>query len=226
MREELGQSLFAIFFIFAAIYQLTNIETIKEEKIALEYGITFDDVKYVYINEKPKAHKEIKNKIKNKKKVYALSKKGKDFIKRHETCKLRAYNDPDRFRRSIGWGHQLRPNEHFEQITMAKADELFDKDIKWVNDAINRILSKADRRFEYSQGFIDGLGSLIYNCGERGVTLTKFYDRLCNCRYDKNGVGNINKNDLYYAIAAVKSDRISAKGHIERRYNEHLLMLD
>ena len=75
------------------------------------------------------------------------------------------------------------------------------------------------------QDFIDGLGSLIYNCGERGVTLTKFYDRLQKCRYDKNGAGNINTNDLRYAIAAVKTDRISAKGHIERRYNEHLMML-
>ena len=157
---------------------------------------------------------------------YQLSAAGKDFIKKHETCVLNAYNDPDPKRRSVGWGHQIQPGENLEHITQEKADELFEQDIQWVNDAINRLIAQNDNRFIYNQGFIDGLGSLIYNCGERGVTLTKFYDRWQKCRYDKNSPNKINMKDFTYAIAAVKTSRISAPGHIQRRYNEHKLMLN
>jgi len=162
----------------------------------------------------------------NRPKSYRLSKKGKDFIKSHEDCKLTAYNDPDKNRRSVGWGHQIQPGEYLEHISQKKADELFEKDIEWVNDAINRLVKQHDKRFVYSQGFIDGLGDLIYNCGERGVTLTEFWNRLSKCRYDRNAPGFINQNDLNYTIAAVKTSRISAKGHISRRYNTHKMMLN
>lgn len=158
--------------------------------------------------------------------TYRLSKTGKDFIKSKETCVLNAYNDPDPQRRSVGWGHQIQPGERLEHISQKKADELFENDIEWVNDAINRLIKQHDKRFIYSQGFIDGLGSLIYNCGERGVTLTEFWNRWSKCRYDKNTPGFINQNDLNFTIAAVKTSRISAKGHIERRYDEHKLMLN
>ena len=162
----------------------------------------------------------------NRPERYELSKKGKDFIKAHETCVLDAYNDPDPKRRSVGWGHQIQPGEKLEHITQAKADELFEQDIEWVNDAINRLINNNDKRFVYSQGFVDGLGSLIYNCGERGVKLTEFYSRWQSCRYDKNSKNYINSNDFAYTIAAVKTSRISAPGHVERRYNEHKLMLN
>ena len=162
----------------------------------------------------------------NRPKSYRLSKQGKDFIKSHEDCVLHAYNDPDPSRRSVGWGHQIQPGESLEHISQKKADELFEKDIEWVNDAINRLLSQTDKRFIYTQGFVDGLGDLIYNCGERGVTLTVFWDRLLKCRYDKNTPGFINQNDLNFTIAGVKTSRISAKGHIPRRYNTHKMMLN
>ena len=162
----------------------------------------------------------------NRPKTYRLSKQGKDFIKSKETCMLRAYNDPDPKRRSVGWGHQIQPGEYLEHITQKKADELFEKDIERVNDAINRLLAQTDKRFIYTQGFIDGLGDLIYNCGERGVTLSVFWERLQKCRYDRNEPGFINKNDLNFTIAGVKTSRISAKGHVPRRYDAHKMMLN
>lgn len=162
----------------------------------------------------------------NRPKTYRLSKQGKDFIKSKETCVLYAYNDPDPKRRSVGWGHQIQPGESLEHITQKKADELFEKDIKRVNDAINRLLAQTDKRFIYTQGFIDGLGDLIYNCGERGVTLSVFWERLQKCRYDRNEPGFINKNDLNFTIAGVKTSRISAKGHVPRRYDAHKMMLN
>jgi GH24 family phage-related lysozyme (muramidase) len=174
----------------------------------------------------PEQTQKFEQKKLNRPNKYKLSKVGKDFIKSKETCVLTAYNDPDPQRRSVGWGHQIQPGENLEHISQKKADELFEKDIEWVNDAINRLIKQHDRRFIYSQGFIDGLGSLIYNCGERGVTLTEFWNRWSRCRYDKNTPGFINQNDLNFTIAAVKTSRISAKGHIERRYDEHKLMLN
>ena len=162
----------------------------------------------------------------NRPKSYRLSKQGKDFIKSKETCVLHAYNDPDPKRRSVGWGHQIQPGESLEHITQKKADELFEKDIEWVNDAINRLINQQDKRFIYTQGFIDGLGDLIYNCGEYGVTLTEFWNRWQRCRYDRNTPGFINQNDLNFTIAAVKTSRISAKGHISRRYDAHKMMLN
>lgn len=162
----------------------------------------------------------------NRPKTYKLSKQGKDFIKSKETCMLHAYNDPDPKRRSVGWGHQIQPGESLEHITQKKADELFENDIKRVNDAINRLLAQTDKRFIYTQGFIDGLGDLIYNCGERGVTLSVFWERLQKCRYDRNEPGFINKNDLNFTIAGVKTSRISAKGHVPRRYDAHKMMLN
>lgn len=205
---------------FTSVYKPSGINNLKIDTMMVE--------KYLptIIEHKSKESKKIikkEKKIKLYNKRYHLSKKGKDFIKQHETCVLKAYNDPDPKRRSVGWGHQIQPGENLEIISQKKADELFEKDIQWVNDAINRLISKNDKRFKYSQGFIDGLGSLIYNCGERGVTLTEFYSRWQNCRYDKN-IGNINKSDLDYTLAAVKTSRISAPGHIKRRHNEYKLM--
>lgn len=214
-----------ICFIFGMCYQLYSITITPSENntnklIANSDSIGFTNFNTICHDEvKPIEHLEKPSK-------YAISKKGKDFIKKHEICVLHAYNDPDPKRRSVGWGHQIRPGENLEHISQQKADELFEQDIKWVNDAINRLIAQNDNRFIYSQGFIDGLGSLIYNCGERGVTLTKFYERWQNCRYDKNSKNYINMNDFTFAIAAVKTSRISAPGHIKRRYNEHKLMLN
>lgn len=210
-------------FCLAICYQLlcTSFTTIDNDTDNLKTENMFNETDMFNISEQTQNIEHL-----NKPKRYTLSKTGKDFIKLQETCVLHAYNDPDPKRRSVGWGHQIQPGEKLEHITQKKADELFDKDIEWVNDAINRLIKQQDRRFIYSQGFIDGLGSLIYNCGERGVTLTEFWNRWSRCRYDKNTPGFINKNDLNFTIAAVKTSRISATGHIERRYDEHKLMLN
>ena len=74
-----------------------------------------------------------------------------------------------------------------------------------------------------SQGFFDGLCSMIYNCGERGVETSLFYKRLQNSRFHGN---KINSDDLRYSIAAVKQSRISQPGHVPRRYDEHKMMLN
>lgn len=223
-------NLISIFFYGAMVYQLSSIANTKTENNTNNMKIIetiSDSITNPLIVENISIKTSTKNSIKRvKPESYKISKIGKNFIKQHETCVLKAYNDPDPKRRSVGWGHQIQPGENLETITKAKADELFEEDVQWVNDAINRLIKQNNQNFIYTQGFIDGLGSLIYNCGERGVTLTEFYNRWQKCRYDKNEPNGINMKDWLYTIAAVKTSRISAPGHIKRRYNEHKMMLN
>lgn len=157
---------------------------------------------------------------------YSVSDNGKEFIKNHEDLRLQAYNDPTPEKRSIGWGHQLLPNENYKTITKSKAEQLFESDIKKVEASVNRLLKNTNKNFRYTQGFIDGLASMIYNCGEYGVSTTDFYQRLLKCRYDGDELNNINKADLNFTLAAVKTSKIFCKGHKMRRANEYSLMLN
>lgn len=157
---------------------------------------------------------------------YTVSDNGKEFIKNHEDLRLQAYNDPTPEKRSIGWGHQLLPNENYETITKSKAEQLFESDIKKVEASVNRLLKNTNKKFRYTQGFIDGLASMIYNCGEYGVSTTDFYQRLLKCRYDGDELNNINEADLNFTLAAVKTSKVFCEGHKIRRANEYNLMLN
>lgn len=151
---------------------------------------------------------------------YKVSESGYDFIKGYEKCSLTKYKDSHGY--SIGWGHLIKSGELYHKISQKQADKLFVNDISIVNSAINRLL-KPMKRAKFSQRFIDGLGDLIYNCGEGGVKKSEFYKRLLRCRIDKNG--NINQNDFNFTIAAVKTTHVYCAGHKDRRYKCHLMMM-
>ena len=150
---------------------------------------------------------------------YTISNNGKNFIKKHETCKLIAYWDSNGY--SIGWGHHSKDVYKGMKISQTQANKYFDKDIKEVEKAANRIIRSLPYKYKFSQNFFDSLCSLVYNCGEGGVKSTNFYKRLKLCRV-KNG--KMNMNDFNFTIAAVKTSKISAPGHKERRLNEYKLM--
>lgn len=149
--------------------------------------------------------------------AYSISAAGKESIKQYEICQLTSYWDSNGY--SIGYGHHGSDVHKGMTISKAQANKLFNKDIETVNAGINRLLSALPVKHNFSQNFIDGLGDLIFNCGESGVKNSEFYNRLMRCR--KN-----NKQDLHFAIAAIKSLRVSCPGHKTRRYNTHKLMLD
>ena len=151
---------------------------------------------------------------------YTISTNGKNFIKDQEKCVLTAYWDSNGY--SIGWGHHGSDVKKNMKITKNQANKYFNKDIKSIETAANRLINNLPYKYNFSQKFFDGLCSLVYNCGEGGVQRSEFYKRLKKCRV-KNG--KINKNDLEFSIAGVKTSRISCKGHISRRYDEHKLML-
>ena len=156
---------------------------------------------------------------------YKISEEGKQFIKSHENLRLEAYDDPTPEKQSIGWGHQIQLGENYTVITKREADKIFENDIKKVEAAVNRLLSKTNPNFKYTQGFIDGMVSLVYNCGEYGVSTTDFYKRLLKCRED-NSEDNINENDLNFTLAAVKTSKVFCKGHKIRRLNEYNMMIN
>ena len=83
---------------------------------------------------------------------------------------------------------------------------------------------KPVNKFKFSQNFIDGLGDLIYNCGEAGVKNTEFYKRLIRCRIDRK-TGKINENDFNFTVAAVKTAHVYESGHKTRRYVCHKMMM-
>lgn len=148
--------------------------------------------------------------------AYEVSNNGKKLIKEYEKCSLIAYWDSNGY--SIGYGHHKKYVRKGMKISKKQAEELFNKDIYEVNKSINRLIGSLPVKHKFSQNFIDGLGDLIYNCGESGVKNSEFYNRLKRCR--KN-----NKSDLEFTIAAVKNLRCKDKGNKIRRYNTHKLML-
>lgn len=155
-----------------------------------------------------------------------ISKVGRDFIKEHESLSLTAYKLKGESRYTIGYGHVIYEDNYPHKISKREAEKLFNKDMDKFESAIQNMLSELDHRFVYTQGFVDGLASLTYNCGPDGVKRTRFWKRMQACRYDKKN-GCINCNDLQYAIAAVKTANISSlykKGHTNRRAHEHDMM--
>ena len=157
---------------------------------------------------------------------YSISEIGKEHIKEYESLRLEPYWIGKNPRPSIGYGHQILDNENFTKITKAEAEAIFEKDIEKTNASINRLLKNINKKFKFSQGFIDGLGSLIYNCGEYGVSQTEFYQRLNNCRYDDSVESNINQSDYNYTIAAVKNTKVTYAGHKPRRQAEYQMMIN
>ena len=72
-----------------------------------------------------------------------LDDEGLEYIKTKEGLpekNLQPFSDPSRNNpnlMSIGYGHQIKPGEHFTKITPNEASELLKKDVKWAENAVN-----------------------------------------------------------------------------------------
>lgn len=152
---------------------------------------------------------------------YNISKDGINHIKYYEKCVLTAY--PDAGGWTIGYGHHGDDVYENMKITKTEADKLFEADLKSTAASVKRLLKALPYEYKFSQGFIDGFFSLVYNCGEGGLKKSEFYKRLTACRV-KGGI--MNKDDFEYTLDAVKTCRVSQKGHIERRQLEYNMMID
>ena len=158
-----------------------------------------------------------------------ISQKGIDFIKDKEKCSLTKYKD--NYGYSIGYGHLIKDGENIgDAITQKNADELFVNDINtYVMPAVRRICQTL--HFVPTQSLIDGLASVIYNCGEKGFKKSEVYEKLLRCR-PINEQGDVNESDINFALSKMKDCRIPSKASScqesvrNRRADERRLMLN
>lgn len=83
--------------------------------------------------------------------AYTISNRGKQFIKNHEICELTAYWDSNGY--SIGWGHHGSDVKKNMRISKAQADKYFNKDIKIIEAAANRLINNLPYKCKFSQAF-------------------------------------------------------------------------
>jgi lysozyme len=88
-----------------------------------------------------------------------LSPAGLDAIKRHEGLRLEPYDDGAGFL-TIGYGHRIRSDEIFDRITLARAQELLQDDVRAAENAVNALVS-----VPLEQNQFDALVSLVFNIG-------------------------------------------------------------
>lgn len=170
-----------------------------------------------------------------------ISQYGINLIKSREKFKAEPYFASDREKRiydengytdnvgkTIGYGHRVNRADpdwlkNAKSITLQQAEELFRKDVA-IREAIlkkfiiNDLPSGLNNPKIYSQGFIDGMMSFLYNCGGGSFRKSKTCQTWKNCRV--NGNGEINDDDYNYLVNVLKNDKISYKGHIARRAEE------
>ena len=151
---------------------------------------------------------------------YAISEAGKNFIKSTEALTLTSYWDATGY--AVGYGHHGKDIHKGMVIDSIQAEKYFDEDMQKIEKSVERLIKGLPYEYKFSQGFIDGLNSLVYNCGEGGVKSTEFYKRLKQCRVVN---GKMNQEDWIWTLSVVKETKISYKGHIIRRAQEYAMML-
>lgn len=210
MTQQVAKQLFI--FIFVALFcsfvinEKTNIQQVQTQ--ITEYESTIEEFEDTVT-------------VVNVLNQYAMSEAGKNFIKSTESLALVSYWDVTGY--AVGYGHHGKDIHKGMVIDSLQADKYFDEDMKKIEKCVERLIKGLPYEYNFSQGFIDGLSSLVYNCGEGGVKGTEFYRRLKRCRVH-NGV--MNKRDLEYTLSVVKETKISHKGHIKRRQHEYAMMLN
>jgi GH24 family phage-related lysozyme (muramidase) len=138
---------------------------------------------------------------------------------------------------TIGYGHKLTVEERKKwspdkKVTREQAMELFKKDVAANERILNNYLAQLpyDAKVNYSQGFYDGVLSLLFNMGAGNLTgagnhaISEFWRRLGNCRIDKEN-GCINKSDIDYTLAQVNKQNVFLPGYKTRRRAEYFIAM-
>ena len=128
-----------------------------------------------------------------------LSRKGLDFIKKHEGLRLKVYLCPAG-KKTIGYGHALLPHERLDTITEAQAEQLLKKDVEVSECTVNKGVSVA-----LNQNQFDALVSLAFNWGGGNFLRSR---------------GRIKLNNGDYKGAAREFAEVTNKGLLLRRREE------
>lgn len=103
--------------------------------------------------------------------INVLSKRGENLIKSHEGIRLQPYDDGTGVQ-TIGYGHTGEGVKKVK-ISRSEADELFQKDIANVQDAISELVE-----VELSQNQYDAVASLIFNIGRGNFAKSTLLKKL------------------------------------------------
>lgn len=93
--------------------------------------------------------------------VYDISESGINFIANYEDFYSKPYHGLDYQNETIGYGHVIRLDEHFNSLTQDEAKALLRKDLASFVSIVNGLISGLD----LSQNQFDALISFSYNCG-------------------------------------------------------------
>lgn len=221
-KKKQNENVKSVLCFWALIFGVLFIGKITNEPNVSAKTISKVDT-YKVITKLPKEIKSVETKVVTNKKENEpihISEKGIRFIKETEKFSPQGYWDVNGV--TLGYGHKINSNDPEwlkskkvgDWISKSDADKLFQKDIdKFINPALVRITDELSANNVYiSQNMVDGIASLIYNCGEHGFKSTRFYALLKE--------GKINE-----AISCVPETKVSCEGHKERRKNEQALMM-
>lgn len=106
-----------------------------------------------------------------------IGKKGIDLLKKWEQAPKGGFASISYKctggKNTIGWGHVIKPSDNIVQpITLFKAEELLQNDVKWAEDVVNNFV-----KVKINQNQFDALVCLVFNIGETNFktsTLLKF----------------------------------------------------
>lgn len=135
------------------------------------------------------------------------SKRGVDFIKSFEGCRLFAYKAlPSEQYYTIGYGHYGKDVMANMSITLSEAEEILISDLSRFEIAVTKTGLKLN------QNQFDALVSFAYNCGEGNL---------------KQLVKNRNLDQIADAILLYdKANKVAVPGLTRRRKEERALFLD
>jgi lysozyme len=94
-----------------------------------------------------------------------LGKRGTALIQRYEKCSLKAYLPTPNDEWTIGWGHTGPDVYEGLLITLERANELFESDVRRFERVVNRVTAPL------TQAMFDALCSLAFNTGTLGETI-------------------------------------------------------
>ncbi|AGA64513.1 Lysozyme [Liberibacter crescens BT-1] len=95
----------------------------------------------------------------NSKNNFKTSQQGIDFIKEKEGFDAHVYKDTAGLP-TIGYGHLIKPGEHFTTMTREQAEEFLKKELREAEAAVNSHVTVS-----LTQSQFDALVSFVYNLG-------------------------------------------------------------
>lgn len=141
--------------------------------------------------------------------LFLTRKSGKDLIKELEGYSSKAYPD-EAGHWTIGYGHKIRPNETYLNITAEKADELLSKDLSAAENVVNSTV-----KVPLSQNQFDALVSFVYNIGGNAFLNSTLLKKLNLKQY-----GEVGSEMARWKYITKDGKKVVSNGLVNRRQKE------